>query len=160
MARINWKRERGTSMRHAMELCIRYAKDMHNLSVEQISDLMGEASHFTLYKWMESGRMPAIKIRPFEHACRCDYVTHYLAYSANKLVINIPTGRKAEHKELNDLSIFTHTAIAELISFWEGKEDQEQVISSLSTLIEDLAHQRGNVAKSQQPELNLLEADA
>jgi hypothetical protein len=155
MAKINWKKERGTSMRHAMELCIRYAKDTHNLSVDHIADLMGEASHFTLYKWLESGRMPAIKIRTFEHACRCDYVTYYLACSANKLVINMPTGRKAEHKELNELSIFSHTVIAQLISFWEGKEEQEIVIQSITLLIEDLAHQRGNLAKQQQPELNL-----
>jgi hypothetical protein len=153
MAKRNWKRQRGTSMRNAMELCVRYARDVHNLSVERIAELMGLENHFTLYKWMESGRMPAVLIRSFENACQCDYVTKYIAYSANKLVIDMPTGRRPAHKELNELSVYAHTVIGKLISFFETSEDEAAVIQAVNTLIEDLAHQRGNVEKYQQPEL-------
>lgn len=153
MAKVNWKRVQVTSIRHAMETCIRFAREEKNLSVEQIAELMGEASHFTLYKWIESGRMPAIKIRPFEHACGCFFVTCFLAHSANKLVVEMPTGRKPGHLALSDLSIFTHSTIAMLIGFYEGSQDQADVIHALTSLLEDIAHQRGNVEKHQQPEL-------
>lgn len=136
-----------------MELCVRYARDVHNLSVERIAELMGLESHFTLYKWMESGRMPAVLIRSFENACQCDFVTRYIACSAGKLVIDMPTGRRAEHKELNELSVFTHTVIGKLIEFFDTPENEASVIQAVNILIEDLAHQRGNVEKYQQPEL-------
>ncbi|WP_286695013.1 hypothetical protein [Spongiibacter sp. UBA1325] len=159
MTKRNWKRQRGQSIRHAMELCIRYARDIHNLSVERIAELMGLESHYTLYKWLETGRMPAVMIRPFEHACQCDFLSIYIAHSANKLALDMPTGRRAEHKELNELSVYTHTVIGQLIAFYHGKSEQQDVITALTTLIEDLAHQRGNVTKDQQPELSLEAAE-
>ncbi len=153
MRKANWKRKRGTSMRGALELCIRYAKDVHNLSVERIAELMGMESHFTLYRWIESGRMPAVMIRSFENACQCDYVTRYIAHSANLVVFEFPTGRKAQHKELNELSIYAHQVIGKLIEFFDTAENEEPVIEAVTTLIEDLAHQRANVEKHHQPEL-------
>ena len=155
MARINWKRKRARSLRHGMELCIAHAKDQHNRSVESIAEIMGEASHWNLYKWLESGRMPAVKIRSFETACGADFVTQYLAYSANKLVIDMPTGRKAEHRELTELSAYANKVMTMLIDFNQGRLEQQETAEALTTLIEDLAHQRGNIQKHQQPELLL-----
>lgn len=149
----NWKQLRAVSMRHAMELCVQHAREVKHLSVEQIADLMGEASHFTLYKWLESGRMPAIQIRAFEHACGTDFITRYLAHSAGHLLVKMPSGRKVEHRELNELNMATNAAINELYKFYAGDIEAEQVITALTTLLEDLAHQRGNVEKYRQPEL-------
>ncbi len=153
MAKAHWKRKRARSLRHGMELCIAYAKDTHNRSVEIIADMMGEESHWTLYKWMESGRMPAIKIRAFEHACGSDYVTQWLAHSAGYLAVKIPTGRKAAHKELNELAQFTHATLGELLAFYDNHDGADDVKQALTVLIEDLAYQRGNIEKYQQPEL-------
>ncbi len=155
MPRQNWNRVQATSIRQAMELCVAFARDQLNLSVEQVAELMGEASHFTLYKWIESGRMPAVKVRPFEHACGADFVTRYMAHSANKLIVNMPTGRKATHRELNELGSYTHQVIGMLLDFYAGQADQEQTSLALTQLIEDLAHQRGNIDKHPQPELLL-----
>ncbi|MAY42607.1 MULTISPECIES: hypothetical protein [unclassified Neptuniibacter] len=153
MARTNWKRKRARSLRHGMELCISHAKEVHHRSVETVAEMMGEATHWNLYKWMESGRMPAIKIRAFETACGADFVTQYLAYSANKLIVDMPTGRKAQHKELSDLGSYANKVMSMLIDFNEGRSEQKETSEALATLIEDLAHQRGNVEKFQQPEL-------
>ena len=156
MASINWKRKQATSLRDAMELCILHAKVKKNLSVEQIAFLIGGVnSHFTLYKWMESGRMPINIVRPFEHVCGCEFVTQFIAYSANKLLISIPTGRKAKHRELNDLSGFVHQVLGMLMAVYEGEQDADKTILSLNSLIEDLAFQRLNVEKLKQPELQL-----
>ena len=57
----NWKRVRPTSLLHALELCVEYARDVHNLSVERIADLMGITADL-LYKWLSNGRLPAMLI--------------------------------------------------------------------------------------------------
>jgi hypothetical protein len=144
-----------TSLRHAYELSIHHAREKLNRSVEQIADLMGEASHFTLYKWLASGRMPVAKIRAFEHACGIDYVTRYLAHGAGYLVFKMPTGRKAKHRELNELSRFAHEVLAMLIDFQESPANAASVAAAITGLMEDLAHQKGNVEKHHQPELLL-----
>ncbi|MBU2967089.1 hypothetical protein Q4508_12430 [Amphritea sp. 2_MG-2023] len=153
MARKDWKHLRARSIPHAMELCVEYARSKQNRSVEHLAELMGEASHNTLYKWLATGRMPAIKVRAFEMACGIDYVSQYLAHSANKLIVEMPTGRKAEHRQLNELSSYSNKVIAMLIDFYEDRSEQEEVLDAITVLIEDLAHQRGNIERYQQPEL-------
>lgn len=155
MTRKNWKHERAISLRRGMELNVQHAREKLNRSVDRIADLMGMPSHFTLYKYLESGRMPAILIPAFENACGAHFVTQYLATSANRMLVEIPTGRRATHKELNEVSAYTNQVMGMLIDFYEGRCEQEEVEGALTTLIEDLAHQRGNVAKHQQPELLL-----
>jgi hypothetical protein len=116
---------------------------------------MGEASHWNLYKWMESGRMPAVKIRPFEHACGIDLVTLYLGHSANKLVLPVPTGRKSDHREINELSLFMNETAQLLYQHQEGLKTGEETTAAITQLMESLAYQRGNIEKEQQPELEL-----
>jgi hypothetical protein len=99
-----WKKVSPTSLSHALELCLEHAREKHNRSVDQIADLIGLANKFTLYKWVESGRLPAIQVRPFEHACGCDFVTRYLAHSAGKLLVEIPIGRPATVEDLQVLT--------------------------------------------------------
>ena len=55
---------------------------------------MGLDDHWTLYKWISNARMPAVCIRSYETACGIDYATRWLAASANRLLIDIPTGGK------------------------------------------------------------------
>lgn len=153
--RKNWSKEQPISLRHGSELCIGHARDRLNRSVDQIADLMGEASHFTVYKWLESGRIPAVKIRAFENACGANFVTQYLAHSAGYLLVKVPTGRKAEHRELNELSLFTHEVLALLLKFYDSNEGAEETAGAVTRLMEDLAFQRGNIEKHQQPELML-----
>lgn len=153
--KINWKRVQPHSLRHGSELCVRHAGERLNKGVEQIADIMGEASHWSLYKWMESGRMPAIKIRSFENACGADFMTQYLAHSAGYLLVKVPTGRKAEHRDLNELSRFTHEVMAMLLEFYDSHEGAEEAMQALTQLMEDLAFQRGNIEKHKQPELLL-----
>lgn len=157
MARRNWKRLQANSIPHAMELCLQYGRETQNLSVERIADLMGEASHFTLYKWLESGRMPAIKIRPYEHACGIDFVTRYLAHSNNKLILPMPSGRKAEHRELVKLNVAANETLGMILKFQDGEQTAEETVTAITVLMEDLAHQRGNVEKHRQPDLGLAD---
>ena len=150
-----WNNARPTSLQHALELCVQHARDIHNRSVDRLADLCGLTNKWRIYKWIESGGIPAVMIRPFEHACGCEYVTNWLAASAHKLVINIPTGRRANEIELNDLQRGIHDAIGLLMRFYAGEAEVEETTAALTHVMEGLAWHRANAFKSAQPELDL-----
>jgi hypothetical protein len=151
----NWKRVSATSLSNAMELCLEFARDKNNRSVDRIADLMGLANKFTLYKWVESGKLPAVSIRPFEHACGCDFVTRYLAHSASKLLVEIPVGRYAGPEDLQRLTASCNAAVGVLIRFYQGAIDASEASAAVTIAMEDLGWHRVNVAKVQTPELGL-----
>ena len=159
MSKRSWKNVYPVSLRQALELCVQYAKDKNNKSVERIAEEMGEANHWTLYKWLESGRIPAVCIRPFEIACGVNFVTTYLAHSANYLALDIPTGRQPAHREISGLNYFMSQTIQQLYEYGDGIKAASDVIETITQLMEDLAHQRGNLEKERQPELNLGESE-
>lgn len=159
MSRTNWNKVQPTSIKHAMELCISFAQAKKNLSVERIAELMGLSGHHTLYKWLSNGRIPAVMVRPFEHACGINYLSRYIAHSARLLTISIPTGRKSTARDVNDLQRSLNDAATALIDFTENKLDAEDCLHALTTAMEDLAWHRANVEKSVQPEFQLFEDD-
>lgn len=61
------KRQRANSLLHALRLCKEWAQAKRHLSVERIADRMG-TTHDSLYKWLATGRMPAILIPAYEQA--------------------------------------------------------------------------------------------
>lgn len=154
MARRNWKSTVPTSLSHAMELCIEHAREKYNRSVDRIAELMGLANKYTLYKWVESGKLPAISIRPFEHACGCDFITRYLAHSAAKLLVDIPIGRAGSDEDIQRLHESCGAAVGVLIKFYRGEVTTEQASGALTVAMEDLGWHRANVLKSQSPELD------
>lgn len=154
MAR-NWKRTHPTSLSDAIALCLEFGREKHNRSVDRVADLMGVTNKWTLYKWVENGRIPAILIRPFEHACGADFVTRYLALSGHKLVIDVPVGKRTGLAEIQALQEATTAAMGGLIEFSTGKASAADVISSITLALEGLAWHRVNVAKTAQPELEL-----
>ena len=155
--RRNWKRIQPRSLRHAMELCIQFAKEKHNLSVERIAERMGLANHWNLYKWMENGRMPAVSIPAFELACGIDFVTRHLAASAHKLLIDMPTGKKADATDINELQGGMTDAIGLLIKFYQGGAEAGETIAAISSSLSEMAWHRENVRKHSEPELSLFD---
>jgi len=153
MAKRNWKREQPRDIRHAMDLCLEYAKEKHNLSADNVADLMSEVNKWTLYKWIEAGSMPVRKVKAFEHACGIDYLSRWLAMSGNKLVIEIPIGRMAEPEDIHTLQEITHEAIGSLIKFYHQQAGADETVAAVQTALERLAWHRGNVTKCQQPEI-------
>lgn len=160
MSRRNWKRVRPNSLRQAMQLCLDYARERHNRSVERVADLMGLASHWTLYKWMENGRLPAVLIRPFEHACGVTFVTDYVALSAHKLPVDMPAGKPAQDTDVLALQTQFNEAVNLLARFYKGDADAGETIAALTAAMADIANHRANVAQSLEPELALFGGDA
>ena len=155
MSRRDWKKLRPRSLPHAMELCLAYAKERHNRSVEQVADLMALPNKWRLYKWVENADMPSRHILGFEHACGIDYMTQYHAHSGHRLLIDIPIGRPVEAADLHKLQEMTNDAVGALIAFAAGTATADDVITATTQAMEGLAWHRANVEKHQQPELEL-----
>ena len=130
------------------------------MSVERIAERMGLADHWSLYKWMQSGRIPANLIRPYELACGIDFVTRYLAASAGRLVIDMPTGRSATAEETQALQETLNCAAGALLKFYAGKADAQETLSAVKEGMAGLAWHHRNVEKHLEPELDFGGNDA
>lgn len=156
MAKRNWKRAVPRSLRHSFELCLEYGKERKNLSVERVADLMGLANHWTLYKWMESGRFPACLIRPFEYVCGVTFVTQNIATSAHKLLIDMPSSKPISELDILELQSSVNGVINVLIKQHQGHAEIRFAIIELSRVMQELAGHRARLELADSPELDLL----
>lgn len=154
MTRRNWKRVRPTSLLDALRTCKDFALERHQLSVERIADRMG-ASADSLYKWLATGRMPAVLIPPYELACGCNFVSVWYATAAGKLVIDMPTGRKAGAADVMSVNSSCASALQLLTSFYAdpARADAEATLAALRAHMELVTYHHHNVAQYQAPEL-------
>ena len=155
MAKI-FKTQLANSLPHAFQLCKKHAAEKHNMSVERIADRIGVTPD-TLYKYLGEGRMPARLIIGFEQACGGCFVTQYLALHHGFLMVKIPSGRTATHKQINDLQQFVNEVMGQLLAHASGTPTIDQTVNNLTLLMQDLAYHKGEVEKSasNQRELSL-----
>lgn len=154
MRKRAWNTWQPTCLQEAVEGCLGFALDKHRRTVDQVADLVGE-SKWTVYKWVQTGGIPAKKIAGFEHACGSHYVTRYLASSARKLLVDIPTGRLAAPSDVAALQASCTAAIAALIDYAAGRTDAADTHSSLTAAMTALAQERAQIERYFQPELDL-----
>lgn len=155
MTRRNWKRVRPTSAVEALRLCKDYALERHNLSVERIAELIGVSTD-NLYKWLASGRMPLVVVPTYELACRCNFASAWLAASAGKLVIDMPTGRKANSADVMGVNSSCAAALPLLTAFYAdpASADLDATLAALRTHMEQVAYHHHNVERYATPELD------
>ncbi|TBV10233.1 hypothetical protein [Stutzerimonas kirkiae] len=157
MKRRNWKHAQPSSLRQALEWCKEHARERHNLSVERIAERMGLPDHSALYKWLANGRMPAVLIPVYERVCGINLVSRWLAATAGKVLIDVPTGRAATAHDTQRLQeILTETSGA-VLAFYAGKNDVPETLAALQNALEELAWHRGNVQQHANPQLELGE---
>lgn len=149
-----WKRVQPTSLRHALELCKEHAREQLNRSVERIADEMGLADHWAVYKWIQSGRIPANLIRAYESACGARYVTQWIAASAGLMLVDVPRGRQLTGVDVVELHNGFGEALQVLTDFYAGKATPETAIEALTAHLNDVAWHRENVGKHHTPELD------
>lgn len=155
--RRDWKRIRPISLPHALRLCSEFAQERRNLSVARIADLMG-VSQDCLYKWLATGKLPAINLLAFENTCGCSYASTWLVMAAGKLVIDQPKGRKTSATDLVELNSGFAEALQMLQDFHSGKADAQQTLQALQRHLEQAAWHHANVAANATPELEFDDA--
>lgn len=140
-----------------MELCKDHAREVHNRSVERIAEVMGLSDHFILYKYFQTGRMPAVLIPAFEAACGIEFVSRWLATRGGRLVIQIPTGRNLKETDSTELQQALLDSTRSLIDFYAGRKEAAETLADVNRGIQVLAWHRGNVQQHAQPQLDLGE---
>jgi len=154
MAR-NWNRVTPTSVSHAMELCIEYAKERDpKFSIDRLAEALGQNNKSVVYKWLSNGRLPGILIPIWELFCGIDLITRYFNQSRGKMTITIPSGRKASAREINELQISLNDAVGLLIKHYGGNADTDETIAALINGMESLAWHKANIEKVDQPEFD------
>ena len=151
LPRRNWKRLQPTSLRQALEFCKDHARVKLNRSVERIAEEMGITDHWTIYKYIQTGRIPANLIRPYETACGIDYVTRWIAASAGKMLIDIPTGRTLSGTDVVGLHNGFGAALQLLTDFYAKGGSACDTMAALTAHLEDVAWHRANVEQHLQP---------
>ncbi|MDZ7862427.1 hypothetical protein [Acidovorax sp.] len=151
----NWKRLQPTSLRHALELCKDHARERLNKSVERIGEDMGVSDHWTLYKWLSTGRLPTNMIRPFETACGIDYVTRWIAASSGRLLVDVATGRNLNHADIAELHEHFAGTVKLLSAFYARPGDPAETLAALTKHMEHMAWHRSNVVQHANPQLEL-----
>ena len=157
MTKRYWKTVVPNSITHAMQLCKEHAFEKQNFSVQRIADRM-TVNPDTLYKYMGTGRMPANLIIAFEQTCEINFVTEYLAHSQGQLLVPVPNGTRAAHKDQLELQIFMTEVSAQITKCHNQQCEPQEAIDAITTLMKDLAFQKKNIAKlsDPQPELSLV----
>lgn len=155
MSRRRWKTRVPTNLRQAMAWCLDYAREVHNLSVEGIATKMALANHWSIYKWIENGRMPAVLIPAYEAACGIDFVSRFLAGAGGHLVVEIPNGKTCDAQDVMQLQGELSGAIKSLTDFYSGKQTAEDTLAQLKAAMQGLAYHHRNVEQHPHPELPL-----
>lgn len=143
-----------TSLANAFELDKAHALVKHRRNIERLAELM-TIKPATLYKYLEQDGMPVGHLIAWQHLTGSDAVVRYLAASAHKVVIDIPTGRKTDADDVHVLQATLNGAVGALLDFMKGELDRDTCMAKLGTGLESLAWHRENVRKNDQPELDL-----
>jgi len=154
MSKVYWKRVVPHNMNHAMQLCKQHAQEKKNMSVSRIADHLATTTD-SLYKWLGNGRMPANHVIAYEQACGINFVTQYLAHSQGLLLIDVPTGRKAQNKDLTDLQVFMTEVGALLIKCHDNRSTPQEAMDAIKVLMQDLAWHQKNVGVMKEPQAEL-----
>jgi len=154
VTRRDWKRVRPLSLVEALRLCKEFAQQRQNLSIERIADRMG-TSHDSLYKWLASGRIPAMLLPAYENACGCHFASVWLATSAGKLVIDMPSGRTASPCDMVEFNSGFAAALQLLSDFYAhpGQADPAATLAALTAHLQQVAYHQANVQRHATPEL-------
>lgn len=155
MPKRDWKKYRACSLLDALRACKDYALERHGRTVARIGDHMGQTED-SLYKWLATGRLPTILIPAYEMACGAHFVSDWLAASAGRMVIPMPTGRKASEQDLLQVSADCAAAMQQLAAFYANPAscDTAALMDALHKHLEQVAFHHKNVSCYEAPELD------
>ncbi len=158
MRKRNAKSIRPSSLSEAMELCVEHASAQRR-PIKVLADLMCVESK-TLYRWLAETSMPLNRIRQFEAFCGVALVSEYLCLAqGNRVVIAIPSGKKASVADIAQVQANAAAAMALLARFYVQGEGADDTLAAMTRTLSEFAYHRHNVQKSSEPELDLFGGD-
>lgn len=137
--------------------CLRQSRAVNEPPHFQISCQQQQGLRHALYAsaQLATGRIPGILIPTFEMACGAHFISDWLATSAGRMVIPMPTGRKATEAELLQISEDCAASMRKLAAFYAdpSKADTTELMELLQRHLEQVAFHHHNVGRYQTPEL-------
>lgn len=149
--RRQWSRIMPRSLPESLQLCKEHAQSAKQMSVPRIADRCGMSSDM-LYKRLGGGDMPASLLIPYMSATGRVYPLMYMAHSLDKLIVDMPKGKKASHSNLTHLNQFANQVIGLIMQLEEGAANAQHVADQIVLLMEDLAAQKLEVEKQAEPQ--------
>ena len=147
------RQAKATSLDHAIELAKRHAKEQHRPS-KVMADLMGVELK-TYYRWLLDNTLPLNRIAQFEALTGSRFISEYLSVlHGDRVVIEIPRGRKGKAADMAQVQSQTAEALALLAKWHEDGSGVDETIAALTNVLALLDYQRENVKKAGNPELD------
>lgn len=133
----------------AIRECLDHAKRVLYRDVASLAELMSLDNKWVLFKWAETGRIPAIAIPAFEEACGSNALSKCLAEAAGGLTIPAPTGRLARVTTSAETHLLAASAIAKAVSAEIDHSKTDEAIRAINGAIEALAWLRHQLAEKE-----------
>ncbi|WP_010603989.1 hypothetical protein [Pseudoalteromonas maricaloris] len=152
--RRQWNRIVPRSLPESLQLCKEHAQATKQMSVPRIADRTG-ISPDMLYKHLGGGDMPASLLIPYMAATGREYPLMYMAHSLDKLIVDMPKGKKPSLPTLNHLNTFACQVIGMVMQLEEGAGNAQHVADQIALLMQDLAHHKLECERLDEPQQNL-----
>ena len=128
------RQPKATSLDHAIELAKRHAKE-RRLPSKVMADLMGVELK-TYYRWLLENTLPLNRIAQFEALTGSRYVSEYLSVlHGDRVVIEIPRGRKGKAADMAQVQSQTAEALALLAKWHEDGSGVDETIEALTNVL-------------------------
>ncbi|WP_462171113.1 hypothetical protein [Pseudoalteromonas xiamenensis] len=149
-----WSRIVARSLPEALQLCKEHAQATRQMSVPRIADRTGISTDM-LYKHLGSGDMPSSLLIPYMAATGREYPLQYMAHSLDKLIVDMPKGKKPTLPTLNHLNQFANQVIGMVMQLEEGSGNAQHVADQIVLLMQDLAYHKLEAEKLDEPQQTL-----
>jgi hypothetical protein len=73
----------------AINACLKHAEEHFGMTTKDIAKTMN-VNMWTLFKWLECGKLPLNEVDKFEAACHARYITRHLADAAGLILVTKP----------------------------------------------------------------------
>lgn len=156
MPRRNWGRIQPRHLDQAIRLSLEYAESRYRRNVDRVADRC-DSKKWAVYGWVRDGSIPGRKIIPFHQATGADFVIRYLAHGCNRLLIEIPTGRRLVPTDITDLQQLLTDAVSGLMTHQLNASPANRIDAedAITAAMSALAWHRENLARSTAPQLAL-----
>ena len=133
----------------AIRECLDHAKRVLYRDVANLAELMSLDNKWVLFKWVETGRIPAVAIPAFEAACGSNALSRCLAEKGGSMTIPAPTGRFARATSSAEAHLLVSTAIVKAITAETDTSKAGEAVRAINGAIESLAWLRHQLAEKE-----------
>ena len=138
---------RTSAIQVALRNCLNTVKKTHYLGINDVADVM-KVSRDVLYKWVQTGRIPACHIADFEDACSDTSLSRTLAAAQGYLLVPNAPGVTVQHSGVVHTHSLVATAMLAATVALNESERSEQAVRAISQAIDGLAALRHAFAET------------